>query len=923
MHSYRSRLWVSIVLLGFWCCSAPIASAGGFPQAWGTSSFGLTNPPSNLTNVIGIASGQNHVIALHENGTITGWGDPGPFGKTSSPPGLSGVRAIAAGWNHNLALLESGRVVAWGNLAPETNVPPAATSGVRAIAAGEYHSLAVKSNGTVVGWGSGTAATPPPGLANVRAVAAGGQHSLALLNDGTVFAWGGNNGSGQLNVPFGLRNVIAVAAGADFSLALRTDGSVAAWGNLAEGRGNAPASGVTAIAAGFGHGVALLNTRRVVAWGANLSGQTTVPGNVSNAVQVAAGNGHSVALRWRPPRFVSQPQNLTVPQGTTATFAPTITGSTPLSFQWRKAGADIPGATNLSLVISDAQLSDQGTYTLFISNLVGTITSSNATLTVNAPVAITQQPQSADVTEGGTLTLSVTATGSIPIAYQWRKDGTNILGALSSSYTISSAQPGHSGNYTVVVSNAFRVQTSIVAVVTVNSVPGIYSQPQNQSVLVGSSVTFQVGASNATFFQWRKNNTNLAGATMPILALNNVQLPHAGNYSVVVGNQWGSVTSSTAVLTVNSTQPDPLSPVRLWGEDPVWTVESGYTSMRVPDGLANVRGLAAGAYHQLVLFANGSMLGWGDNFYGQAGAPNTTNVVAIAAGEHHSLARTAGGTVLVWGRNNHGQLNVPPNLSNIVDIAAGANHNLALKSDGNVVAWGLHLDGRTNVPVNVSNAVKVAAGWDHSLALLSDGTVRGWGNNDYGQRVPPPFVTNVIPMAAGLHHSIALKSDGTVVAWGRNNFEQLNVPSNLTEVIAITAGENHSLALRRDGTIVGWGQNNFGQTTIPGDAMPALAIAAGGKRSLALKGKALRLLPPVPLGNNRYLLRVMNQDGSPIDPARANRIILYFAGRADRPRTEWLKLTTPWTVVGSYLQVEDTTPSTAMRRFWHAQEDPP
>src|SRR5688500_14207685 len=98
--SYSSRLRVSILLLGL-CCSVPAyqALAGGFPAAWGTSSFGITNPPSSFSNLVAISSGMQHVIGLNEDGSVVGWG------LSTPPPGLTGVRAIAAGWNHNLALL--------------------------------------------------------------------------------------------------------------------------------------------------------------------------------------------------------------------------------------------------------------------------------------------------------------------------------------------------------------------------------------------------------------------------------------------------------------------------------------------------------------------------------------------------------------------------------------------------------------------------------------------------------------------------------------------------------------------------------------------------------------------------------------------------------------------------------------------------
>src|SRR5262249_6186428 len=69
------------------------------------------------------------------------------------------------------------------------------------------------------------------------------------------------------------------------------------------------------------------------------------------------------------------------------------------------------------------------------------------------PPAITQQPAAVPVAKGGSATLSVTASGSAPLAYQWWFNGTAVSGALSSTYTINDVQPAHAGNYQVVVTN--------------------------------------------------------------------------------------------------------------------------------------------------------------------------------------------------------------------------------------------------------------------------------------------------------------------------------------------------------------------------------------------------------------------------------------------------------------------------------------
>ncbi|WP_176220733.1 immunoglobulin-like domain-containing protein [Cohnella massiliensis] len=246
--------------------------------------------------------------------------------------------------------------------------------------------------------------------------------------------------------------------------------------------------------------------------------------------------------------------------------------------------------------------------------------------------------------------------------------------------------------------------------------------------------------------------------------------------------------------------------------------------------------IAAGWSHSLTLQADGTVVAWGDNLYGETDVPSRlAGAAAIAAGWNYSLALKSDGTVVAWGRNNLGQTNVPAGLTGVVAIAAGWNHSLALRADGTVIAWGDNLYGQTDVPAGLTGVVSIAAGGLHSLALKADGTVVAWGNNHDGQTTVPSGLTGVVAIAAGGSHSLALKADGTVIAWGDNSFGQANVPTGLTGVVSIAAGGNHSLALRADGTVVAWGINSDGQANVPAGLFGVATIAAGQFLSLALK----------------------------------------------------------------------------------------
>jgi alpha-tubulin suppressor-like RCC1 family protein len=890
------------------------AFSAGFPVGWGASAFGLTNPPPSLTNVNAIAAGHYHNLALLDNATVAGWGD-NTSGKATPPANLTGVVAVSGGANHSLALRQNGRVVAWGD-GTATNVPAGLIDAMR-IAAGQFHSLALRSNGAVVAWGANNRGQAVSPAGSYIAIAAGGEHSLALRTDGRVVAWGYNN-VGQSAVPStALSGVVAIAAGANHSIALRNNGTIVVWGNITAPPAH---SSVIAIASGGGHGIALRSDRTVFCWGDNSLNQTVVPPGTTNVIGIAAGASHSVALRMAPPRITAHPTPRSVMLGGTTTFNATFTGSRPLSLQWRRNDAAIPNATNAGYTITNAQTNHAGLYSLLVSNAVGTAISTNAALFVNVPAAIVEQPQSLQIPVGGTAVFAVTAEGTAPLRYQWRRNGVDLNPGGNATYVISPVTTNHAGNYRVLVTNAFGAVLSDVATLTVLPIPVITSHPQSQSVLAGGSATFSVTANNAASYQWQRSNTNIVGADQPVYTLNNVQTNDAGNYRVVAINQHGAVTSTVAALTVTVLPPGESRVVQ-WGENPVFNgLEE--VDITVPEGLVDVTAIAAGSYHNLALFSNGRVFGWGDNLYGQAGAPPTvTNAARISAGVQHSVALISNGTVKAWGDNTLKQTDVPPTLAAVAAIAAGGHHTLALRSNGTVVAWGHTNFGQSTVPVNATNIMAIAAGFEHSLAVFSNGTLRTWGNNDFGQRVPPFPLSNLVAVAAGRFHSVGLRNDGRVFAWGQNTFGQTNVPPEATDVIAIAAGANHNVALRRDGQLIGWGQNNFLQLQPPPGLGGIAAIAAGGNRTLVMLARLLRMEPPQRLSNGNIRLRIVGQDGSPIDGTRASKIEVYASSNPVLPRAQWAKRDISWTVVNGAIEGNDAVPLPNLR-FYIAFEKP-
>ena len=804
--------------------------------AWGNNGNNQTMVPVDLTNAVAVAGGNRHSLALRSDGTVVAWG-ANDYGQTNVPTGLTNVVAITAGDYHSLALKSDETVVAWGyDYYNQTNVPDGLTN-VTAIAAGKYQSLALKNDGTVVAWGSQM--TMPDGLTNVVAIAAGGYQDLALKGDGTVVAWGD-----LTTMPDGLTNVVAVAAvGGDYGdccLALRNDGTMVAWGidydltNMPSGLTN-----VVAIGAGGEHSMALKSDGSVVSWGYDEYGQRDVPAGLTNVTAIAGGVYHSLAIGYLFPTITSQPACLSIEQqASNATFNVVAIGSQPLSYQWQKNGVDIGGATGSSYNITGVTTNDAGSYTVVVSNVVGSVTSGVELLLVRVLPFIAVQPQSQGVNLGETVTFSVSAGGTTPLSYQWYFNGiTLLIGATNSSLILTNVQAVASGSYLVNIANSGGNVTSSNAVLTVIDQP-----PVSVTTNAGGNATFTVGVAGtgSQFYQWQRNGYdlndggNISGSATSTLMVANLTFLDSGIYSVLVTNLDGSVSSVYAALRVWTP-----SSVVAWGE-------TNYGQALAPSSLTNVVAVAAGENHSLALNNDGTMVAWGDNTYGQTNIPaGLTNVVAIAGGANHCLALKNDGTVIAWGLNIYGQTNVPAGLTNVLAIAGGGNHSLALKNDGTVVAWGWSIYHQTDVPAGLTNAVAIAGGGNHSLALKTDGTVVAWGDNAYGQTNVPAGLTNVVVIAANANHSLALKKDGEIVAWGDNAYGQTNVPDGLTNAVLIAAGDNHNLALKKDGTVVAWGDNTYGQTNVPAGLTNVVTIAGGGNHSL-LVGNQMPIITAQP-----------------------------------------------------------------------------
>jgi hypothetical protein len=262
------------------------------------------------------------------------------------------------------------------------------------------------------------------------------------------------------------------------------------------------------------------------------------------------------------PFITTQPTNQAVTLGQSATFSVVAGGTATLNYQWRKNTVAIAGANSANYTTPSTLASDNNSsYSVIITNVAGSITSANALLTVNSAPSITSQPISQTVNLGQTATFSVSAGGSNPLSYQWRKNTIAIVGATAASYTTPvTTASDNNASYTVTVSNAAGSQTSVNAVLTLNFPPTITSAPVSQTVNLGQSATFSVSATgtNPLNYQWRKNTVAISGATAASYTTPaTTASDNNASYSVVVTNLAGSVTSSNAIITIRTVAAPP------------------------------------------------------------------------------------------------------------------------------------------------------------------------------------------------------------------------------------------------------------------------------------------------------------------------------------------------------------------------------
>jgi alpha-tubulin suppressor-like RCC1 family protein len=577
-----------------------------------------------------------------------------------------------------------------------------------------------------------------------------------------------------------------------------------------------------------------------------------------------------------PPIILSQTPDQVVLLGSTATFSLKVTSTDPLIYFWQRNGVLIPGATNASYSLFNAQLSDSGsTFSCLVTNAYGLASSTNVSLKVIDSTVANDLCSGAIVIASGSYTnvqstVQATSFGDpVPdcvdgfghgVWYQFTAPVTGqlIVDTFGSDFDTGLAiYTGSCDALTEMACNDDVAGVGVTSQVTIPTTagttyfiiaggydsdagnlvlhlnhltpPAFAVQPTNESVVISNTASFSATLTGALpmGFQWSFNGTplvddgiHIAGSATASLSISNITTADAGSYTLAVINFLGSTNSAAAVLTV-------LTP-------PTFTTQP--VGRSVPPGLPTIFNAAATgnpmpSYYQWQLNGTNIPGASSSSYTNLAVGTNDLGFYQVIASNSVAATVSAGaqltfGPVAAWGLNSSGQCLPPPGLSNVVAVAGSYQASFAVRTDGTIATWGSGNGNATNIPAGASNIVAIAAsGNTENYALRSDGGVVGWN----GVFVPP--FSNIVAIAAGFNFGCALRAEGTLTGWGA--ISPSFIPSGLNHVTAIACQGSTLMVVRSDGTVVVSGTGAV--TNVPNGLSNVVAVAAGYTYVMALK----------------------------------------------------------------------------------------
>jgi hypothetical protein len=304
---------------------------------------------------------------------------------------------------------------------------------------------------------------------------------------------------------------------------------------------------------GTGWDLETTNPRTTARWAHGMSHD---PSTSSMVVTGGAGTALTrFADAWNQssaPIIAVQPQAATSCGGSSVTFSVTATGAGPFTYAWSFMGTPLPGATQSSLTVMNPQPADAGLYTCTVSNACSSTSSVPALLTRATPPVILTAPLSSSVCTGNAAQLSLSASGDPLPAFQWRRNGIPLVGAVGSTLDIPVATAQDSGSYDCVVTNSCGSVTSSAVSLVVGDRPIIVANPQSLATCpeLAAAFTVEYSAVPAPTFQWFRDGQPLAGQTNATLNIESLTAADAGTYACELTNACGAARTQDAVLSL-------------------------------------------------------------------------------------------------------------------------------------------------------------------------------------------------------------------------------------------------------------------------------------------------------------------------------------------------------------------------------------
>lgn len=512
------------------------------------------------------------------------------------------------------------------------------------------------------------------------------------------------------------------------------------------------------------------------------------------------------------PQITAPPQPTVVDDGANASFTVAATGGA-LQYQWRRNGADIAGANAATYSLTPVALADSGSrFSVVVSNTLGSVTSSEASLTVRAVApSITTQPAAQTVAAGSSASFSVVAHGSVPLSYQWLRSGVDIPGATAATYSTPATTTGDNGaTFAVRVTNAGGQVTSQTVALTVTATGSL-------------APTYSLAAARAFSLALRNDGSIVGWGDNSLAQIGTGPVQGAGPARQITTG------ASAVAATVNGgTALKAAGGVVGWGTD-----STGWLGGQIVGGSATYATPVAVAWPQAVL---------AHSVIDNTGFSTSFHYAVLQDGTVWHLpgtVATSGGVVTHSARQALG-------VSDIVGLSRGQGVAYAIRRDGTV--WRLSMfsvigtpfqwEARGTQVAGLPPVKAVACSEVHCLALANSGAVWAWGEGRSGElgngfsfsSTTPVQVlnltsaTHVAAGGVGVYGSVARTADGRVWTWGvalsgRAFGSAVNVPTevaSLGSATEVTCSASHCLARKTDGSVWGWGTNAWGELGVSG-----------------------------------------------------------------------------------------------------------